>query len=90
MLVEDIEVVEDVLMVVGQKMMGLFPFGIDPRLIDEEFNGFMMLSSLERVKLIHMPFVVGASRNKLQYGELFLSNEAGLNCHIEPNSRLKY
>ena len=62
------------MVVIGDKIIGVFPYGIDPRLIEEEFNGFMMLSSLERVKVTQAPFVVGVNKNSLEYGGLFLNN----------------
>ena len=44
--VKDIQIIEDVMVVVGQQVLGMFPYGIHPSLIDEEFNGFITLSSL--------------------------------------------
>lgn len=43
----------------------MFPFGIDPRLIDDEFNGFMTLSSLDKVKVISKEFLVGSNKNTI-------------------------
>jgi len=48
MRVNEIHVVDDVLMVVGSESIGIFPYGIHPRLIDEELNGLMTLTSFRR------------------------------------------
>lgn len=39
MQVLEMHIVEDVVVVVGSESMGIFPYGIHPRLIDEEVNG---------------------------------------------------
>ena len=33
--VKDIQIVEDVMVLVGQQVLGMFPYGIHPALIDE-------------------------------------------------------
>ena len=53
--------------------MGMFPYGIDPRLITEEFNGFMALSDIEKIVLTEAPYFVGITKNSIQYGGLLFS-----------------
>lgn len=39
------------MVVVGEGILGMFPFGIHPKLIVEEFNGFMTLTPIEKIVL---------------------------------------
>jgi len=43
--------------------MGIFPFGIHPRLIEEEFNGIMTLTSILRLKVLENGQFVGITKN---------------------------
>lgn len=36
-----------------------------------------------------VPFFVGTVKNELDYGGIFLNNEAGINCHLSSSSNLK-
>jgi hypothetical protein len=46
MLIKEIHTIEDVIVIVGNEVLGMFPYGIDPRLIKEEFNGWIALSNI--------------------------------------------
>jgi hypothetical protein len=35
-----------VIVVVGNEILGMFPYGIDPRLIKEEFNGWITIGDM--------------------------------------------
>lgn len=46
--IKEIHVVSDeVMLVVGDGLLGMFPYGISPKLIDEEFNGYMALTPID-------------------------------------------
>ena len=47
--IKEIHVIGDSMVVVGEGILGIFPFGINPHLITEEFNGFMTLTPVERI-----------------------------------------
>lgn len=51
------------MVVVGSGILGMFPFGIDPHLIVEEFNGFMTLTPIEKIAITEVPFFVGISKS---------------------------
>lgn len=63
MIIKEIHAIKDVMVVVGDGLLGMFPYGIDPHLIVEEFNGFMTLTPVESIVLTEAPFFVGKSRN---------------------------
>lgn len=48
--------------------MGIFPYGIHPRLIDEEFNGVMTMTSMKSMKLLENGRFVGLTKNSIEYG----------------------
>ncbi len=73
MQIKEIHKIEDVIVVVGEEILGMFPYGIDPRLITEEFNGFMALSDIEKIVLTEAPYFVGITKNSIQYGGLLFS-----------------
>jgi hypothetical protein len=52
MRVNEIHIIDDVMAVVGGESMGVFPYGIHPRLIDEEFNGMMTMTSMRTMKIL--------------------------------------
>ena len=52
MRVNEIHIIDDVMAVVGGESMGIFPYGIHPRLIDEEFNGMMTMTSMRTMKIL--------------------------------------
>lgn len=63
MRVNEIHIINDVVVVVGSQSMGIFPFGIHPRLIEEEFNGIMTLTSILRLKVLENGQFVGITKN---------------------------
>ena len=44
--IHEIHVISDVMVIVGNGILGMFPYGINPHLIVEEFNGFMTLTPI--------------------------------------------
>lgn len=46
----------------------------------------MTLTPIERIILTEAPFFVGVTRNEIEYGGIFLNNEAGINCHLSSSS----
>jgi len=48
--------------------MGIFPYGIHPRLIDEEFNGQMRMTSMKRMKILPNGRFVGLTKESIEYG----------------------
>ena len=89
MMIKEIHAIDELMVVVGDGLLGMFPFGIDPHLITEEFNGFMTLTPVDKIVLTEAPFFVGVSNNEIEYGGIFLNNEAGINCHLSSSSELK-
>lgn len=81
---------DEVMLVVGDGLLGMFPYGIDPRLIDEEFNGYMALTSVDEIHIVEPPFFVGINKNQIEYGGIFLNQETGIVCHLSQASKLKY
>lgn len=63
--IKEIHVIEDVMVVVGSGILGMFPYGIDPHIIEEEFNGFMTLTPIEKISITDAPFFVGISKNQM-------------------------
>lgn len=63
MRVNEIHIINDVVVVVGSQSMGIFPFGIHPRLIEEEFNGIMTLTSILKLKVLENGQFVGITKN---------------------------
>ena len=53
------------MVVVGTGILGMFPYGINPHLIVEEFNGFMTLTPIEKIVITEAPFFVGVSKNEI-------------------------
>ncbi len=53
------------MVVVGSGILGMFPYGIDPHIIEEEFNGFMTLTPIEKISITDAPFFVGISKNQM-------------------------
>lgn len=47
--------------------MGVFPYDIHPRLIDEEINGEMTLTSLLRLSILDNGRFVGLTKNSIDY-----------------------
>lgn len=76
MRVNQIHVVDDVLMVLGSESIGIFPYGIHPRLIDEELNGLMALTALLRLKPLESGRFVGITRSTIEYGLVRLDQKA--------------
>lgn len=70
--------------------MGVFPFGIHPRLIDEELNGLMALTSILRLTLLPNGHFVGITPSTIEYGAVKLTQKAELVCTITQESLLKY
>lgn len=68
----------------------MFPYGIDPRLITEEFNGWIALSDIEKIIITEAPYFVGITKNSIQYGGLLFSQEVGLHCQFNESSLTKY
>lgn len=89
MRVNEIHIINDVLLVVGSESMGVFPFGIHPRLIDEELNGLMTLTSIFRLEVLENGDFVGITKSTIEYGAIKLSEKADLVCKIAENSLLK-
>lgn len=89
MRVNEIHVIRDVLLVVGSESMGLFPFGIHPKLIDEELNGLMTLTAIFRLEVLHNGDFVGVTKNTIEYGAIKLAEKADLVCKISEDSQLK-
>lgn len=81
--VNEIHISGDVMAVVGDQTMGIFPFGIHPRLIDEEFNGEMKLTSMLKIKMLGQGKFVGLTKKSLEFGVVKLEQKAELNCKIE-------
>jgi hypothetical protein len=63
--------------------MGIFPFGIHPRLIEEEVNGEMTLTSMLRLVILDNGRFVGLTRNSIDYAVVNFDQEAELNCKID-------
>lgn len=80
--VDEIHTVDDVMLVVGTDILGMFPYDIDPRLIQEEFNGVMTLSPIQKLVVTEAPFFIGVTKNTIEYGGLFSGKNAGLTCRI--------
>lgn len=74
--------VNDVLMVVGSESIGVFPYGIHPRLIDEELNGLMALTALLRLKPLESGRFVGITRSTIEYGVVRLDQKAEVVCSL--------
>jgi hypothetical protein len=68
MIVNEIHIVKDIMLVISLETIGMFPYGIHPRLIEEEFNGFMSLSSIYRIKVVNDMEFIGVTRTTLEYG----------------------
>ena len=62
--------------------MGIFPYGIHPRLIDEEFNGEMTMTSMTKLKMLQNGKFVGLTKETIEYGIIKLEEKAELNCKI--------
>jgi hypothetical protein len=90
MRVNEIHVINDVLLVVGTESMGVFPYGIHPRLIDEELNGLMTLTSIFRLQVLENGEFVGITKSTIEYGAIRLSKKAELVCKISEQSQLRY
>lgn len=90
MRVNEIHVAEDVLLVVGSESIGIFPYGIHPRLIEEELNGLMALTSLLRLHPLRNGRFVGITRSTIEYGVVRLDHKASLVCSISEEARLRY
>jgi len=60
----------------------MIPYGIDPRLIVEEFNGWIAMSDLEKIVITEAPYFVGITKNSIQYGGLLFQQQIGLNCQF--------
>lgn len=80
MQIKEIHTIKDVIVIVGEDILGMFPYGIDPRLITEEFNGWMTLSDIVKIAITEAPYFVGITKNSIQYGGLLFSRDVGLNC----------
>jgi hypothetical protein len=65
MRVNEIHIIDDVLLVVGTESMGMFPYGIHPRLIDEELNGLMTLTSILRLTILDNGEFVGITKSTI-------------------------
>lgn len=76
-------IINDVVAVVGSQSMGIFPYGIHPRLIDEEVNGKMALTSMLKINLLGNGRFVGLTKNSIEYGVIRLEQKAELHCQIE-------
>lgn len=87
--VTEIHIIKDVVVVVGTESMGIFPYGIHPRLIEEEVNGQMTLASMKRIDVLDNGHFVGLSKNSIEYGVIRLEERAELNCKIDEQSKLK-
>jgi hypothetical protein len=72
--IREIHVIADVMLVVSDGLLGMFPYGIDPHIIVEEFNGFMTLTPIEKVVITEVPFFIGVSKNEIEFGGVFLNN----------------
>lgn len=66
-------IIKDIILVVGEEILGMFPYGIDPRLITEEFNGWMTLSQIQKVVITDAPYFIGITKNNIEYGKLIFS-----------------
>ena len=51
----------------------MFPYGIDPRLIKEEFNGWITMSDMEKIVVTEAPYFVGVTKNSIRFGGLQFS-----------------
>jgi hypothetical protein len=49
----------------------------------------MTLTPIEKVSIAEAPFLVGVSKTEIEFGGVFLNNEAGINCHLSSSSQLK-
>ena len=58
-------IINDVMAVVGEESMGIFPYGIHPRLIDEEFNGEMTMTSMLMIKMLSDGKFVGLTKESI-------------------------
>lgn len=67
----------------------MFPYGIDPRLITEEFNGWMTLTNIVKIAITEAPYFVGITKNTIQYGGLLFSRDMGLNCEFNDSTLTK-
>jgi hypothetical protein len=90
MRVNEIHIVDDVLVVVGSESIGAFPYGIHPRLIDEELNGLMALTALLRLEPLDSGRFVGITRSTIEYGVVRLEQKAEVVCSLSGESRLRY
>jgi hypothetical protein len=72
--IKEIHMIADVMLVVSNGILGMFPYGIDPHIIVEEFNGFMTLTPIEKVVITEVPFFIGVSKNEIEFGGIFLNN----------------
>lgn len=77
------------IVVVGEDILGMFPYGIDPRLITEEFNGWMTLTNIVKIAITEAPYFVGITKNTIQYGGLLFSRDMGLNCEFNDSTLTK-
>lgn len=70
--VNEMHIIQDVIAVIGKETIGLFPLGIHPRLIDEEFNGVMTLTSIFKLKILPNGRFIGLSKSTVEYGVISL------------------
>jgi hypothetical protein len=63
--IKQVHIIEDVIVVAGEEVLGMFPFGVDPRLIREEFNGWITMSNLQGIQITQQPYFVGITANSI-------------------------
>lgn len=65
MRVNQIHIIKDVLLVVGSESMGVFPYGVHPRLIEEELNGLMAMTSIFSLEVLEGENFVGITKSTI-------------------------
>ena len=88
-MVREIHVSKDALIVVASDTIGVFPLGIHPRLIEEELNGKVSLSSVSRLTVLPNGNVISITGDSIEYAAVHLNEDTKLNCQLKHPSRLR-
>lgn len=74
MMIHEMHIINDIVAVVGSNTIGMLPFGISPRLILEEFNGFMAMTPIYKIRAVDETHFVGINKGSIEYAIILFEN----------------
>jgi hypothetical protein len=72
--IKDMIMIKDIMMVLADDVVGMFPYAVDPRLIVHEFNGYMALAWINSITAVQGNSFIGVKGSKIEYAGLSLNN----------------